>query len=101
MGGLRKTAHKIVGKTAQVLDPIQYKLYGKEGMERVSDWTSKNVWQDPVVPAALTDAATVQTIMPTPDDTELAKARRKRISAQRSRSGRLSTVLTNTDALGG
>jgi hypothetical protein len=99
MGGLRKKAHKLVGKSAQVLDPIQYNLYGKKGLERVSNFTSENVWQDPVAPVAPTEIT--PTVMPTADDEQLLKARRRRAAAAQARSGRASTVLTETDSLGG
>jgi hypothetical protein len=101
MSKLRKTAHKVVKKTAQVLDPIQYNLYGKKALDKTADWTSENVWSDPVAPEADSTVAASPMVMPESDDEQLAKARRKRIAAQRARSGRTSTVLTDTDGLGG
>lgn len=39
--------------------------------------------------------------MPTPDDEEVRRARRRSLTDQLQRRGRASTILTNDDALGG
>lgn len=102
MSKLRKTAHKVVKKSHQVLNPVGYKLYGEKALDKTADWTSENVWNDPVAPEAdPATAAATPMVMPDTDDEALAKARRKRIAAQRARSGRTSTVLSDTDGLGG
>lgn len=102
MGGLKKTVRKVAHKAASITNPIEYRAFGKKSMNKVENWTDQNVWgPDPVMPTAESDAAAPAMVMPTPDDTALNQARKKRIAAQRARSGRLSTVLTNSDALGG
>lgn len=40
------------------------------------------------------------TIMPTPDDEELKRARKRKAAVDMSRSGRLSTILSESDTLG-
>lgn len=40
-------------------------------------------------------------VMPEPDDEELKKARKRNMAEQMSRSGRLSTILSESDNLGG
>lgn len=99
MSKLRKTAHKVVKKSHQVLNPVGYKLYGEKSLDKTAEWTSENVWNDPVAPEEVADTTATPMVMPTADDTELAKARRKRAAARRG--GRMSTVLTDTDGLGG
>lgn len=102
MSKLKKTARKIANKTSETLSPIGHKLYRGDLSERVEGTTDKYLWgQDPIDPATTAPDATAPMVMPMQDDAELAKARRKRIAAQRSRSGRMSTVLTDTDGLGG
>jgi len=101
MSKLKKTARKIANKTSETLSPIGHKLYRGDLSKKVEGTTDKYLWgEDPIDPATQTDAAAPM-VMPMQDDTELAKARRKKIAAQRSRSGRMSTVLTDTDGLGG
>lgn len=39
-------------------------------------------------------------VMPTPDDAEVQRARRRSLAAQRQRSGRASTVLSQGESLG-
>jgi hypothetical protein len=47
------------------------------------------------------DDAAAQPVMPTADDDELARARKRSIAEQLRRSGRQSTILTDGDQLGG
>lgn len=41
------------------------------------------------------------TVMPTPDDDAMKKAKRQSMAEQMSRGGRQSTILTDSDKLGG
>lgn len=102
MSKLKKSVRKVANKTAGTLSPIGQKLWRNDLSEKIEGTTDKHIWgEDPVDPATTAPDATAPMVMPVQDDAELAKARRKRIAAQRSRSGRMSTVLTDTDGLGG
>lgn len=54
---------------------------------------------DPVVPQPL-PPPTPPAVMPTADDERIEAARRRRISEQRARSGRASTILSDRETLG-
>jgi hypothetical protein len=100
MGGLKKSARKIANKTSSVVSPIGHKLYREDLSKKVEGTTDKYVWgEDPVDPADTAAPEVAPMVMPIADDTELARNRRKRAAARRG--GRMSTVLTDTDGLGG
>ncbi len=40
------------------------------------------------------------TLMPTPDSDAMAQARKRKVAADMSRSGRVSTILSDSDTLG-
>jgi hypothetical protein len=84
MGGLSKSAQKVTG----LFSPKSMKKGMMGLMQRKGQELAAQI-PEPVP------------VMPTPDDESILKAKKKSIIGQRGRRGRMSTIFTDGEGLGG
>lgn len=95
MSKVKKSVRKFSHNVMKVTSPVGYKAFGEKVFDKAEGFADKQLWDEqPEAEAAL--AAPEPVVMPTADDEALSKAKKRRIAQQLRRSGRQSTILTDT-----